>query len=552
MKKINPKTLSYLIAVLFLALALCFLYLIVRISYFITSDYFWYEKALGFFLLMAEVFGLVHSIGYFSNVLVDITRTKDNIVQHEVPPLTQFPPVAILIPSYKEPLDMLEDTLLCIYNLTYPNKQLYFLDDTRYDKPWTTPEKVQEYRAGVEALCKKIGVNLFRRPWRGAKAGIINDFLHYKSGDPLAGVEYTTYQEDMGNELFKYLIVFDSDVNPFPDFAETLVAFLENTPNAAFIQTPQYYSNFSFNRVARAAGLQQIIFFEYICESKGIQNTMFCCGSNVLINREALLSVGGFDESSLTEDFATSLKMHILGWNTLYYNKICAFGMGPEDLGGFFKQQFRWSTGTLEVLRRLPMLIIRNIRECSFVTWWSYFLSSSHFLIGWVFFVMLIFPVIYLMWDVPSYFLDPTLYIAVFFPYILISLFVSFWTLSLRDFKPSYLLQSILISAISFPIYMKASIYAFLGIRSTFGVTPKGVGSVLPLTFFWPQLGAMLLCVIAIVWGIDRIYYERDPVWGLVGNMVWCLYNIAVLSSLFYFNTPEETPEVVLEPVVVS
>lgn len=537
--KNKKRAYAWLSALLFLALTLCFLYLTVRVLFFIFSDYTWYEKLLGFVLLVAEVFGLVHSIGYFGNVLVDVWRKEENIASQPPPPITAYPPIAILVPSYKEPVALLEDTLLCLYNLTYPNKQLYLLDDTRYDLAWDTPEKMQAYRKAVEELCKKIGVSLFRRPWRGAKAGIINDFLAYKSGKEVKDVEYTASQEK-DEEPFKYFIIFDADVNPLPDFAETLVAFLEQDDKAAFIQTPQYYSNFELNRVARASGLQQVIFFEYICESKGIQNTMFCCGSNVMINRKALEAVGGFDESSVTEDFATSIKMHILGWKTLYYNKICAFGMGPEDLGAFFKQQFRWSLGTMEVFRQLPGLILKNYKKCSFTCWWSYFLSSTHFFIGWVFFIMLIFPIIYLFWDVPSYFLNPFLYVAIFFPYLLVTLYVSFWTLKLRNFKPSGLMQSILISAITFPVYMKSAIYALCGIRSSFGVTPKEKSGILPLSLFWKQIAAMLLCVAAITWGFERLYFERDPVWGVAGNMFWCFYNLAALSSLFYFNNPDE------------
>ena len=41
------------------------------------------------------------------------------------PELTEYPPVAVVVSSYKEPLSVIEDTLTCFYNMTYPNKQLY-------------------------------------------------------------------------------------------------------------------------------------------------------------------------------------------------------------------------------------------------------------------------------------------------------------------------------------------------------------------------------------------------------------------------------------------
>ncbi len=86
---------------------------------------------------------------------------------------------------------VVEDTLICFYNLTYPNKHLYFLDDTRYDLPGADTEKMLAYRESLDALCQRIGINLFRRKWRGAKAGMVNDFLDFVEGRPKAGFEFS-------------------------------------------------------------------------------------------------------------------------------------------------------------------------------------------------------------------------------------------------------------------------------------------------------------------------------------------------------------------------
>lgn len=192
--------------------------------------------------------------------------------------------------------------------------------------------------------------------------------LHLKyplNGATFESLSYFPFQPVQPTEREKYLVIFDADMNPFPDFVEPLCEYLEKNPKVAFVQTPQYYSNFESNRVAKAAGLQQAIFYEYICEGKGLKDAMFCCGSNVMIRIEALLSVGGFNEVSVTEDFATSLLLHLNGWKSIYFNRVSAFGKGPEDLGSFFKQQFRWARGTLEIARELPGIMWKNYRKWS-------------------------------------------------------------------------------------------------------------------------------------------------------------------------------------------
>ena len=57
-----------------LAIVLSLLYVMVRMSLFMFSDYLWYEKLAALFLLIAELFILVHGIGYFLSVHDDSAR----------------------------------------------------------------------------------------------------------------------------------------------------------------------------------------------------------------------------------------------------------------------------------------------------------------------------------------------------------------------------------------------------------------------------------------------------------------------------------------------
>jgi cellulose synthase (UDP-forming) len=543
MAKDRDRGKRFVLMLVTIAMMLGFAYIIIRTFYTFREPHPWYELLLAMLLLSAEAAGLVQSTGYLMT-LIHVLKDKDSNIVHKAAPETRsYPPIAVVVPSYKEPLSILKDTLTCFYNLSYPNKRLYLLDDSRYDRPWDTPEKVQAYKKSVEELCQWLGVNLFRRKWRGAKAGIINDFVKFLSGEKPEDLEYHPYQNLKTDEPVKYVAVFDADMNPFPDFLQTLTPYLEENAKTALIQSPQYYSNFETNRVARAAGLQQVVFFEYICEGKGLSDAMFCCGTNVLIRKEALDSVGGFDETSVTEDFATSLQLHKRGWKTLYYNKVLAFGMGPEDLGAYYKQQFRWALGTLTLARKLPGEFISNFRKLSPSAWWEYFLSSTYYMVGWFYLIMFMIPILYLLADIPSFYVDQQVYIFAFFPYLLLTLTMVCWTLYWRNLSSLQFGTSILIGATSFPVLIRALGCAILGVKGSFTVTPKDRNDIMPLYALWPQLTALLLCVIALAWGVQRIYYERDPVYGILANMAWCVYNGLLVGSLFYFNYPDEAEE---------
>ncbi|ABM61002.1 glycosyltransferase family 2 protein [Halorhodospira halophila] len=552
---------SLLIILTGAAILSVFTYLIGRTALFLFADYLWYEKTAAAFLLLAEAFIMVHALGYFLNIYhANRTRPVDPAAptaEREIPsataprfsyeqalkilPTENPPELAVVVAAHNEPLWLIEETLTCFYNLTYPNKRIFLLDDTRYDPSEQRSAEMAKYRQAIEDLCQGIGVHLFRRPWRGAKAGMINDFLAFLNDRAPAGFEFTRSPLDVEPFNIEYVAVFDADMNPLPEFAEPLIAQLESEPNLAFIQTPQYYSNFETNRVARAAGMQQAIFYEYICEGKSSQDAMFCCGTNVIFRRAALEDVGGFDETSVTEDFATSLRFHARGWRSAYINRLSAFGQGPQDLGAYFKQQFRWALGTVGLFRTVLQAMVRTPRQLSLAKWWEYSLSGTHYFVGWVFLIMVLSPTLYLLLGVPSFFARADIYLLFFFPYILLTITLFAFAMSQRKYRLRELVTGIVLQATAFPVYIKASLLGILGVRGSFTVTPKAGSNGLPLRALWPHLALIVLCTAAITWGVLRGVFEQEPLWALVVNTLWCSYHLTLLLAVFYFNhQPQE------------
>jgi len=254
--------------------------------------------------------------------------------------------------------------------------------------------------------------------------------------------------------------------------------------------------------------------------------------------------VGGFDESSVTEDFATSLRFHKNGWQSAYVGKVCAFGMGPEDLGGYFKQQFRWALGTVGLFREILKNFVKNPWMLPPSKWWEYFLSGTHYFIGWVFFTLVYCPILFLFFNVPSYLAYPHVFFLFFTPYIILALTIFAATLHSRKYTVRDMLQGILLNAVSFPVYMKASLLAMLGVKGTFGITPKGGSNALPLTGLWPQILTLLIAFGAVIWGVHRLIYERETAIAVVINSFWSLYHVAIILGVLYFNYPVETEDI--------
>ncbi len=315
-----------------LAAILTLIYIIARMAMFLSYSYAPVDRIFAGLLIAGESFVLMHSFGYVVNLLkVFSVKNNGGEANKLTPSLSTQPAVAVLVAVRHEPGEVLRSTFSAINALSYKNKQVFLLDDSSDEK----------YRKEAEELAQELSLTLFRRETRhGAKAGIINDCLKTLT--------------------HKYVVFFDADQSPLPKFMDILVPLMESNEKLAFIQTPQFYSNIEESRVAKASTFQQSIFYEYICEGKSVSDAMFCCGTNVIFRLEALKEVGGLDETSITEDFATSVKLHIKGWRSLFYPHTYTFGMGPENLQEYFKQQFRWATGTLVMFKKLLLQFIKT------------------------------------------------------------------------------------------------------------------------------------------------------------------------------------------------
>ena len=494
-------------SIIILALMAIMVYVIARAVLVGTAEYSGIDRITSWLLMIGEFFIILHGVGYTLNIFraYKKNKTEEQIDKIAYIKLEKEPSVAVLVAARHEPKDILEETFTSLVNLNYDNKKIYFLDDSSDEK----------YKLEAEDLSETLGLILFRRDERhGAKAGVVNDCV-----------------KDLDE---KYIVIFDADQTPLPDFLNRIVPIMEKDNRLAFVQTPQFYTNIDESRVARAAAFQQSVFYEYICEGKSTQEAMFCCGTNIIFRKEALMDVGGLDESTVTEDFATSFKLHKKKWKSLYYNHVYAFGMGPVNLTGYFEQQYRWANGTISVFKIMLAELFTHPFSLKFKQWWEYFLSGSYYIVGLAYFILMLFPVLYLLMRVPSFFAKPEVYLLAFLPYFMLSMSVFYFILKDRHYKGKDLFVGQLLGSITFSVYIRALFSAVIGKKTSFGITQKTKGVAVSYLRLWPQLSLLALNYIAIVWGVNRFIYEREP--AILINCFWALYHCFILSSVFYFN----------------
>lgn len=426
-------------------------------------------------LVGAEAFNLVQGVGFWWTV----SRVGPRQPATRVPARTA---VDVLIPTYDEPLEVVQPTVAAALRIRGDDVRVTLLDDGG--------------RPEMAAMAERLGAGyLAREGSRGAKAGNINAALDHIDAP--------------------YLAVLDCDHVPHPAFLEVCLAPFHD-PRVAFVQTPQYYANHERSGVAAASWEQQELFFGTIARGRDELGAMFCCGTNVVFRREALDAVGGFSLDSLTEDFELSIRLHELGWTSRYVPEVVASGLGPEDMSSYVSQQLRWARGCLTTLPRLVTAQLRLRLRL------QYLLSAAYWLTGWTLLIYMTFPAVRIVTgEQPIAVRSPEAFLIHWGPYFLASMI----TVGLAA-GGRYRYSAFALMSASFWIHVTASLLTLLRRKGSFAVTPKQGSTGRQIR---PVLVPLATCAVlagVMAYGLAQ---NRSP--ATVTNVSFALVHLVVLTS---------------------
>ncbi|MCC5632274.1 glycosyltransferase [Nostoc sphaeroides] len=407
-----------------------------------------------------------------------------------------------------------------------------------------------ERKALEAAICKKelelVELARFRYIARPKTPGVAH---HAKAGN----INYAIFSgETAGN----FIVTLDADHIPKPNFLKRVIPYFytynlstgkydEN--KIAFVQTRQDFYNIP---PGDPFGHRANLFYGPIQQGKDGMNAAFYTGTNAILRREALVSVGlqnfadefakdekrlnefdlvgGVSSNSITEDMNTAMRLHSAGWKSVYHNELLAEGLAPDDLSSTLKQRLRWAQGTIQVLVR------ENPLTKSGLMFWQrlqYFQTMYSYFSGFATLVFLSCPIIYFFTDivpVKTYGSDFAIH---FFPAFIINrltFLAATWGIPAREVWRSEQYAIAL-----FPLLIQAVWSVFTGQKLNFQVTPKQRQSGVYLRLVWPQLAVFTLTSLGILWSLYRfaIGHLNNPLVHLL-NSAWAIYNLLLLWAI--------------------
>jgi cellulose synthase (UDP-forming) len=392
--------------------------------------------------------------------------------------------VDVFITVYGEPLETIARTAKAVVALRGKHVT-WILDDGQSD--------------AVRDLAGDLGVRYVRRlTSHGAKAGNVNHALTLATGN--------------------FFAIFDADFVPSEDFLyETVPFFIDD--NVAFVQTPQAYGNMH-NLVSRGAGFMQSVFYRFIQPGRNRFNAAFCVGTNVLFRRRAIDDVGGMCTDSKSEDVWTSLRLHERGWRSIYIALTLAVGDAPDTIEDYTKQQLRWASGGFEILLQRNPLSPRT--KLTIDQRLQYFVTATHYVVGITPLLLIFVPPLEIYFDLRPVNLTVTwiTWLLFYLGFYGMQILLAFHTMG--SFRP----ETLVMAAVSFPIYVRAFINVFSGHEQKWHVTGSSGKRSSPFNFIIPQVLFFVFLLLTSFVGIVKDYGHET----LTLATAWNVTNTIVLA----------------------
>lgn len=242
-----------------------------------------------------------------------------------------LPVVSIHIPTYREPPEVVIDTLRSLARLDWPSDRLevIVIDNNTPEEPLWRP---------VEAECALLNERLACPVFR---------FLHrmgvtgFKAGALRIARAESRPDADA-------IAVIDADYVVAPEWLRVAAPLLED-PRVGFVQAPQDHRDGTASPFKSWIARDYDGFFHIGMVERDKVDAIIMHGTMCLVRRTALDAVGGWRSDTITEDAELGLRLHAAGWTSAYVRRTLGRGLLPDDWSAFAGQRYRWAYGGMRI-----------------------------------------------------------------------------------------------------------------------------------------------------------------------------------------------------------
>lgn len=442
--------------------------------------------------------------------------------------------VRIVIPCYKEPLEVISKTFMAAMYATLPancRRTVYLLDDGRY------ADKRRFVRSlGMPNAVYISGRKREKKEMNGKSANINNAMRQI-------------YPDGVAIPLDEVICVFDADQVPNADFFSKTVPLLDGGQDVAMVLSPQTF--FNLNPDGDIFNHANVHFWDYTQPGYDALGLISCTGTNFLLRARAFSESGWFPEWTLTEDFALGIELKRRGWQCRYVDEYLAVGEAPDEVRNCFQQRSRWAKGHFQVFfgrGRNPAfgrgakglsLLMRWMYGSVILSYFSAFLATPLLMLVPIITVWFgAFPIVINFWAA----LSITIYYGA-------TTALMYYTRAFAHLKSMWFASvsnSILWFAYFKAMY-RSTVGRWLSGTIVFKVTAKGLQKLnnLPLRDVWMAFVWFIFSITTLIFGLVHFFKGQNWDTPLAISLIFMVYNLipqylllqyAVFRPRMFFN----------------
>lgn len=318
--------------------------LVVRVTgilYFIVViwNFEWVVTNLNFTSILSTGISLVFLLAIILTTVSGIILVINNwdflmIKPKKLNPDLEKPEVAILIPTYNEPIHIVMNTLKSVATQNYPkDKRVIIVSDDAYNKDLALAiEKFKHDNHERRLIYHKPRKKGDPERYGDAKSGNLNSALHLI----MRHFPHIQYVETRDAD----------DLVGGGDFLEYCLNTLINDPTLSFVQTIKECQVSAGDPFCN----QESVFYQRVMPTRHAVNAVFPCGSGLVWRLRDLKKIKGFPVWNLVEDLQSGFEVLRRGGKGAFLPILGVKGqIAPEDVPNFYKQRGTWALDTLRL-----------------------------------------------------------------------------------------------------------------------------------------------------------------------------------------------------------
>lgn len=278
--------------------------------------------------IMISINAVLLIAGYF--YYLETERTQIDLLPDE-----DCPRVSILIPAHNEE-KVIGRTVLSLLALHYPPEKLEIIviNDNSSDRSGEILAAIQEK---YPDRCIKV-ISTTKENGGKGKSNALNIGFKQSTGELIA--------------------IYDADNTPERDALRYLVTTITRDEKLGAVTGKFRTRNKNVNLLTRFINIETLS-FQWMSTGGRWKLFKLCMipGTNFVVRRHILETIGGWDCKALAEDTEISFRIYMMGYIIKFLPQAVTWEQEPQTLAVWFKQRTRWVKGNIYVVAKYTKML---------------------------------------------------------------------------------------------------------------------------------------------------------------------------------------------------